>query len=206
MEHISVSAIRNFVEIHAIIVYLIIFLGVIIEGEIMVIFAGIFSHLGSINPFIALTFVLFGGAAKSIIGYSIGYGLQKNYSHRPFIYKMERRISYFLPKFKEKPFWSIFTSRFLILGVGWFTVIFSGYKKIPLKIYAKAESYSLVIWSIGILALGYFFSFTALSISKDVRKFLAIILIFFISFFVIERVIAFIVELFNFNGYQEDEK
>ena len=98
MDHISITAIRQFIEVHAIIVYFIIFLGVIIEGEIMVIFAGIFSHLGSINPFIALASVLFGGIAKSILGYYIGYSLQKHHSHRPFIHKMERRISYFLPK------------------------------------------------------------------------------------------------------------
>ena len=206
MEHITISAIRHFVEIHAVAIYLVIILGVILEGEIMVIFAGIFSHLGSINIFIALTAVIFGGAMKSIIGYSIGYSLQKHHSHRPFINKMERRISYFLPRFEERPYWSIFLSRFLILGIGWFTVIFSGYKKIPLKIYARAESYSLGLWSVGMIALGYFFSFAALSVSRDVRKFLAIILIFFISFFIIEKVIAFVVELLNDNGNGNQEK
>lgn len=206
MEHITIGAIQHFVEIHAIAVYFIIYLGVVIEGEIMVIFAGIFSHLGSINTFIAWVAVILGGATKSVLGYMMGYHLQKHHSHRPFIHKVERRISYFLPKFNEKPYWSIFISRFLILGIGWFTIIFSGYKKIPLKIYVKAESYSLVLWSIGVLMLGYFFSFTALSISRDVRKFLVIILVGFIFFFVIERIIAFVVELLNTNGNSDIDK
>ncbi len=204
MEHISITAIRHFVEVHAIIVYLIILLGVIIEGEIVVIFAGIFSHLGSINIFIAFAAVVLGGAMKSLLGYSLGFLLNKYHSHKPFMHKIERRISYFLPRFKDKPFWSIFISRFFILGIGWFTVLFSGYKKIPLKIYIKAESLSLALWSTGVLAIGYFFSYTALSISRDVRKFIGIILIFFILFFIAEKIIAVIVELFNTDEYSNE--
>lgn len=205
MDHISITAIRHFIEIHAIIVYFVIFLGVLIEGEVVVIFAGIFSYLGSINIFVALMSVLLGGVIKSILGYSIGFYLNRYHSHRLFMRKIEGRISYFLPKFKERPFWSIFVSRFFILGIGWFTLIFSGYKNIPLKVYAKAESYSLAIWSVGVIMLGYFFGYTALSISRDVRHVLIIILVFFISFFVLEKIIAFIVELFNIKDFDEYE-
>lgn len=197
MEHFSIEAIRHFIEIHAIIIYFIIFLGVVLEGEIAVIFAGIFSFLGSINIFIVFVSIILGGVTKSFLGYTIGLYLNKHHSHRPFISKMERRISHFLPRFKDRPFWSIFMSRFLILGIGWFTVVLSGYKRIALAIYAKAEAYSLALWSIGYLALGYFFGFTALAVSDDVRKFLIVILIFFILFFIIEKIIAFVVELFN---------
>lgn len=197
MEHISLSVIRHFIEIHAIIVYFVIFFGVIIEGEIVVILAGIFSFLGLINLFIAFPVIILGGVTKSFLAYTIGYYLNKNHSHKPFISMMERKISYFLPKFNERPFWSIFTSRFIILGVGWFTLLFSGYKRVPIKIYAKAESYSLVLWAIVFFGLGHFFSYTALSISRDVRKFLVIILVFFIMFFIIEKFITFLVRLFN---------
>lgn len=206
MEYISIGAIRHFVEIHAIIVYLIIFIGVIFEGEIMVIFAGIFSYLGSIHIFIALIAIILGGATKSFLGYTIGFYLNKHHSHRPIISKIERRISYFLPKFNERPFWSIFVSRFFILGIGWFTIVFSGYRNISLKLYIKAEGYSLVLWSILMLALGYFFGYTALSISRDIRNVLLMILAFFIIFFVVEKIVAFMVELFNvkeFNGSEE---
>lgn len=206
MEHISIGAIRHFVEIHAIIAYFIIILGVILEGEIVVIFAGIFSFLGSLNLFIAFASVLLGGAMKSFLGYLIGFYLNKHHSHRPFMGKIERRISYFLPRFKERPFWSIFVSRFFILGIGWFTVVFSGYKKIQLKLYIKAESLSLIIWSVLFLSVGYFFGYTALAISRDVRKFLGLILIFFLIFFVVEKIIAFIVELFTIKEFHEYEE
>lgn len=197
MEHISIDFIRHFIEVHAIIVYFVIFFGVFFEGEIAVIFAGIFSFLGSINIFIAFASVILGGAMKSFLGYTVGLYLNKHHSHKPFMGKIERRISHFLPNFNKKPFWSIFMSRFLILGIGWFTVVLSGYKKISIRAYAKAESYSLVLWSILYLGLGHFFGYTALAFSRDVRKFLGVILIFFILFFIIEKIIAFVVELFN---------
>ena len=195
MEHISINVIRNFVEVHSIIVYLVIFLGVIAEGEIVVIFAGIFSYLGSLHIFIALLAVILGGIMKSFLGYSLGLYLNKYHSNKSFLNKMERRISYFLPRFTERPFWSIFVSRFFILGIGWFTLIFSGYKRISTKIYIKAESYSLAIWSVGVIAIGYFFGYTALLINHDVRNFLLVILIGFILFFILEKIVAFIIEL-----------
>jgi membrane protein DedA with SNARE-associated domain len=201
---LTLNYIKHFAEVHAALVYLVIILGVIVEGEIVVIFAGIFSHLGSINLFLALLAVFLGGSLKSILGYIAGFLLNKYHSHKPFINRIERRIGYFLPRFKERPFWSIFISRFFILGIGWFTVLYSGYKKIPLKIYAKAEACSLILWSVGVLALGFFFSFTALSISRDLRKFLGIILIFFILFFIAEKAIAIIVELFSGEEYPDN--
>ena len=192
---ITLGHLRHFVELHADIAYILIVFGVIIEGEIVVVIAGIFANLGSLNLFVSFIATLIGGGAKSVIGYSLGYYLYKHHSGRPIINQAERRINYFLPRFAEKPFWSILVSRFLILGLHWFSLLFSGYKKINVRIFAKAELASLVLWSISVLALGYFFSFTALSISRDIRKFIIIIFLFFIAFFILEKIIAFIVEL-----------
>jgi membrane protein DedA with SNARE-associated domain len=105
-----------------------------------------------------------------------------------------------MPHFNDKPFWSIFISRFFVFGIGWITLIFSGFKKVPLRVYVKAEAFSLLVWSILILALGFSFGYTALSISRDVRNFFGIILLFFILFFILEKVVAFIIELFEIQG------
>jgi len=197
MEHISILNLRHFIEIHAIIIYFIIFLGVIIEGEIVVIFAGIFSYLGCISTPIVFIAVVLGGATKSFLGYTVGYYLNKYFSQNNFINKIERRMLSFFPNFEKRPFWSIFISRFLILGIGWFTLVFSGFKKVPIRVYAKAEALSLIVWSVVVLALGFFFSYTALSITRDIRNFIGIILLFFVLFFILEKIIAFIIELFE---------
>lgn len=163
----------------------------------MVIIAGIFAYLGSINIFCALLATIAGGSIKSVVGYSIGYYLQKSLSKKRFLVQAENRVNYFLPNFQKKPFLSMFLSRFLILGIYWFALVYAGYKKIKIQTFIKAEISSLITWSVVMLSLGYFFSHTALSISRDVRNFLGIILIFFIMFFILEKIIAFFIELFE---------
>ena len=192
---VTLSHLRHFVELHADIAYLLIVLGVIIEGEIVIVLAGIFANLGSLSIFISFIAAMAGGAAKSVLGYSLGYYLERKHSGKPIVSQAERRVNYFLPRFAEKPFWSIFASRFLILGLHWFSLIYAGFKKVKTKTFAEAELASLLIWSTGVLALGYFFSYTALSISRDIRKFIGIILLFFLAFFVVQKMVAFIVEL-----------
>jgi len=194
---LTINFIRHFAADNASIAYLLIVLGMVIEGEIVVVIAGIFAHLGSLKFFYIALFIIIGGGVKSLIGYSIGHYLQKHHSNKMFLHQTEGRINYFLPNFIHKPFLSLFLARFLILGMHSFALVFAGYKKVKLRTFIKAEIVSLVAWSIVMLSIGYFFSYTALSISRDIRKFLGIILIFFIMFFVLEKVIAFVIELFE---------
>jgi len=204
MQNLSIEFIKNFVEIHSTIAYFLLSLGIIVEGDVVVIFAGIFSHLGSLNPFIAYGFIFIGGIIRSFFGYTLGSYLHKNHSHNIYLSRVRTRVDYFLPRFKNKPFWSIFISRFFILGIGWFTLVYSGLKQVPLKVYVKAEAISLVVWSVSMMCIGYFFSQTALSISKDIRKFIAIILILFIIFFVLEKMLTFFLE--NYEALSKKKK
>ncbi|MEY2671995.1 MAG: hypothetical protein RL687_412 [Candidatus Parcubacteria bacterium] len=201
---LSIRFIEHFVESHAFYAYIFVFLGVIIEGEIAVILAGIFSHLGSLNPLMAFSYVLLGGVIKSFIGYGIGDYLNRHHSHRPILGIIEKKISYFLPRFTERPFWSIFASRFFIFGLNWFTLIYSGYKGVNKKLYLKAEALSLLAWSVIMLSIGYFFSFTALSVSHDFRKFLGIIFLCFLGFFLLEKLIAMTIEFIG-NMYDTED-
>ncbi len=203
---LTLNYIRHFAELHAEIAYALIIIGVILEGEIVVVIAGIFAHLGSINIFYAFVATIFGGSLKSVLGYSFGYYLQNKHSNKKLVHQAQHRVSYFLPNFHKRPFWSIFLSRFLILGIHWFGLIYTGYQKIKIRTFARAEALSLLVWSVIMLSVGYFFSFAALSISRDVRKFLGILLIFFIGFFILEKIIAFIIELWQNIKAEESEK
>jgi membrane protein DedA with SNARE-associated domain len=194
---LTINFIRHFASDNAIIAYLLILLGMVIEGEVVVVLAGIFTHLGSLNIFWVILFIIIGGGLKSFFGYGLGYYLQKNHSDKKFLLRTEKRVNYFLPNFINKPFLSLFLARFLILGMHSFALIYAGYKKIKLRTFIKAEAISILVWSIVMLSIGYFFSYTALSISHDIRKFLVIILICFIAFFIIEKIVAFIIELFE---------
>ncbi len=203
----SIEYIQNVAASHAEIIYVLILLGVFLEGEIVVILAGIFAYLGSINVAMAFVATFTGGAIKSVVGYSLGYFLQRKYSTNDILKQAECKIHIFFPNFLKKPFRSVFVSRFLILGMYWFTLIYSGYKKIKLRTFIPAEISSLVAWSIIMFGLGFFFSHTALMVSKDVRNFIIIILAFFVAFLILEKIITLFVELFGIkiNIKEKDE-
>ena len=101
-----------------------------------------------------------------------------------------------MPHFREKPFWSIFASKF-IMGVNHFVIIFSGYSKVNLKTYLKAELSATFIWAPLLLSLGYFFSYTALHVSKEVWRFSLIVLLLIIGFILFDKLIAWLFELFE---------
>lgn len=196
MEHLSIHFLKHFILEHAVIIYFIIIIGVLVEGEMVVLLSGVFVSLKSLNPFLALIAIVLGALSKTFIAYSVGSYFSNNHSNNAFVRKVENRICAFIPHFDRKPFFSIFISRFLLLGMAWFTLIYSGFKKINFKTYIKAELSSLFIWAPLTLALGYFFGNTALSISRDVRNFIILILSFLFIFFILEKLVAFIVELF----------
>lgn len=200
---LSIGYIKEFALFHANTAYIIIALGVLLEGEIVVIIAGIFAHLGSLNLLVIFLVAFVGCGIKSVVGYSLGRYLEKHHSHMLIVRRAENRVNYFLPNFKKKPFLSLYLSRFLILGIYWFALVYAGYKKVKIKTFIKAELASFFTWVVVMLSLGYFFSYTALSISRDVRKFFVIILIFLIAFFILEKIVAFFIELFEININEE---
>jgi membrane-associated protein len=184
------------VEHHQILVYWIIFFGLIFEGEFILISTGILVHLGALNLWFSLFFILLGSFSKTFIGYAFGEFLYKKFNSHRFFKYMQKRVYGILPKFKAKPFWSIFISKF-IMWANSITIIFSGYEKIDYKKFLQAEIFATLIWAPLLLFLGYFFSYTALHISHEIWKFLLIVLILFIIFILFDKLVSSIYEMFE---------
>ena len=200
----TIKALTHFVQNYEVLAYFVIFFGMVLEGELVVIFSGILVHLGALPMIPVLGLAYAGCAVKSISWYYMGVKFASLFSKNKFFSYMEKRIHYFLPYFKKKPFWSVFLSKF-IYGINHLTLIFSGYTKINFKTYFKAELYSSVIWLIGVFSLGYFFSYAALGVSKDIRKFTIIILLFILGFILLEKLIAFLIEIFEDLKFKDNE-
>lgn len=197
----TVQFLKNLVENHQVLAYAVIFAGIVIEGEFIIICTGILAFLGALNFYFALVFIFCGGLGKTFFGYAIGSFIERKWKDTKFMKYLERRVSYAMPRFKQKPFWSIFLSKF-ILGVNNIVIIFSGFKKIPLKTYLKAEFASTVIWAPGLLLLGYLFGYTALNISHEIWRFLLTVVLLVIGFVVFDWLIAWFYNIFEemFNG------
>lgn len=197
----TVNLLIRLVENHQILAYAILYVGLIFEGEFFLISTGILIHLGAFSFGFSLIFLLLGGLSKTLLGYALGEFLCKKFNHHRFFKYIQKRVYNVVPRFKAKPFWSIFVSKF-IMGANHFVIIFSGYEKIDYKKFMKAEIISTVIWVPLLLSLGYFFSYTALHISREIWKFLAVVLILFIVFILIDKLISWVYELFEEYYYE----
>lgn len=192
----TVNFLRHIVENHQVLVYLVILLGLIIEGEIFVISAGILAHLGALDPYFSLIFIWLGMLLKTFIGYYLGGLIQRKWRTTKFIRYMNKRVLGIMPGFKKKPFWSVFISKF-IMGANNVVILFSGFHNIDFKKYLRAEISASLIWAPLMLCLGYFFSYAALRVSHEVWRFSLIVLILIVIFFVVDKMISWVYELFE---------
>jgi membrane-associated protein len=199
----TVNLLTSLVEHHLFSAYAAIYLGLIFEGEFVLISVGILSHLGALNFWLSLALILLGGFSKTFLGYALGGFLYRRFNNHTFFRYVERRVNAIFPRFKVKPFWSIFVSKF-IMGANYLVVIFSGYTKVNYRAFLKAEIISTIIWAPFLLSLGYFFGFTALHISREIWKFTMVILILFILFVLFDKLVSWIYELFE--EYYNDKR
>jgi len=191
----TVNFLIRLVEHHQVLVYAIIYLGLVLEGEFFIICTGILAHLGALNFWYSLLFIFLGGLSKTFLGYALGEFLYKKFNHNRFFRYIEKRVYSVVPRFKEKPFWSIFISKFIFANH--IVIVFSGYQKIDYKKFLKAEISATLIWAPLLLSLGYFFSYTALLVSHEIWKFSMVVLILFIMFVLFDKLVGWIYELFE---------
>ena len=191
----TVNLLTRLIEDHQILAYGIIYLGLLFEGEFFLISAGILAHLGALNVWLGLLIALLGGLSKTFMGYALGEFLYKIFNHHKFFKYIQKRVYIILPRFKTKPFWSIFISKF-IAGANNVVIIFSGYEKIDYKKFLKAEISATIIWTPLVLFLGYIFSYAALQISREIWKFLMVVLTLYIIFILFDKLVGWLYELF----------
>ncbi len=193
--HLIETATMYFAGHHASI-YMLVVLSILLEGEIALIVLGILAHTRIIPIEMALPLAVVSAAAKSTLGYLIGFGLKKYIpKNKPFDF-IEKRVHMVFPHFTSKPFWSLFFSKF-IYGLNHFTIIFAGYTNLKLKTYALAESISSVVWIVIMFSIGYFFSSAAFAFSHDLKRVALYIALGIIAFLLVERIVGFIIEYFE---------
>ena len=194
MHYSFLNPFSTFFTSHVLLSYCVLFVFIFIEGEIALIIGGIFVHLGILSMPITIVLAIAGALLKMFAGYQFGSYLGRKYPRSKFLKYIERKVYYFLPRFKEKPFWSIVLSKF-IYGVNNATLVFSGYAKANFKTYMQAECLSSAVWLGGMFGLGLFFSQKALEISHNFRNFSLLVLLFIVGFTVIQKLISAAIEM-----------
>jgi membrane protein DedA with SNARE-associated domain len=202
-----IAAFTDFVVSHQFFAYTLLFLGMIFEGEIVLIFTGILLYIGALGFWPAYFFALAGLISKTFLAYSLGGLLSRKYPSSKILNYIKRKVLFIFPDFARKPFWHIFVSKFLS-GFNNFTLIFSGFLNLNFRMYLRAELISNIIWMPLIITLGYFFGYAALAVTKEIKKFLLLIGIFIVGFIILEKAVTFVYEFMEglYHTLRGDEK
>ncbi len=186
MQNLTIEHIVPFILLHRNIGYVLLFFMMVLEGEVFLIIAATLVHLKAFDIgdvfFISLGGVIIGNALWYYLGIIIGTrGFAKK-----IVNHAERTILYFLPHFRERPFLSIFISKF-IYGINHAVVIMAGVFKIDFIFFLKAESLASVVWVILQMFVGYFFGYAAIKITNKVSYFALIIGVFVVAFILLQK-------------------
>ncbi len=193
MENLTIEHIIPFIEIHRYTGYFILFIAMVFEGEVFLIIAGMLAQLQAFDIgdvfWISLSGVLVGDG----LWYYLGSELKNKGFAKNLVAKAERSVIYFLPRFREKPFKSIFLSKF-IYGANHATLVMSGVFKVPFMLFAKAELLASVVWVAVFLTAGHFFGLAAIWVTHKATRFALIIGLFVVAFILLQKLIAFYYE------------
>lgn len=181
---------------HQVLTYILIFFGLVFEGEIFLISTGILASLGALDLQFVIIFIYTGAFVKTLLGYYVGTLIHDKWHNKKILKHIEKRIFNIMPRFRQKPFWSIFISKF-IMGFNHIVIVFAGFEKVDYRKYLKAEISSTIIWAPLLLFLGYFFGYTALNVSREIWKFSLVVLVFVVGYVVFDKFVGWLYELFE---------
>src|SRR3989344_8800351 len=189
MENLTIEHIISFVEIHRYTGYFILFLAMLLEGEIFLIIAGMLANLEAFDVGDVFWISLLGVVLGNVLWYYLGSILKDKAFAQRTISWAERAITDFLPRFRERPFKSIFFSKF-IYGANRATVIMSGVLKVKFELFLRAEFFASILWVSLYLAVGHIFGYAAVHITRNASRFALLIVVFVVAFILLQKLLT----------------
>lgn len=184
-EH-SVDIFVRLVEHHRFFGYVVLFIAMMLEGEVFLIVAGMLASLRAFDIGDVLVISYIGVVLGNTLWYELGVFLKANGVAGRIIRWAERVMRFLLPRFEKEPFKSIFISKF-IYSANRATVIMSGVLHVPFKLFFKAESLASILW-VGLYAgVGYFFGYAAVTVTRNASRFVLLVVVFVIAFILIQK-------------------
>ena len=196
MESVTIEHIIPFVTDHRHMGYFLLFMAMVLEGEVFLIIAGMLAHLKAFDIGDVLWIAFAGIITGNILWYFLGIMLSTKKFMQPAITRAQKVVLYFLPHFSEKPFKSIFFSKF-IYGANRATVLIAGVLKVRFPVFAKVEFFASIIWIFVYTALGYFAGYAAIHFTHKATHFALLIAIFVVGFIVLRGLVPKLYERYK---------
>lgn len=176
----------EFLKTHSFLGYIVVFVAMIFEGDILLFSAAFLTHQGFFNPVYMFLTVLTGVLGGDLLWYWVGLRLRERTG---WITKWAKNIAEpFDNHLMFRTIRTIFLSKF-IYGVHHAILIRSGMLKIELKKYCKIDFVTTIIWMVIVGGLGFISSISFDRIKHLLKfwggTFLAVTLIFLILSYLI---------------------
>lgn len=156
-----------------ILVYLVIFLGMVLEGEIILFSAFFLVHQGNLDFFDVLAIAYIGVIIGDILWYRFGNFFLKTFPH---LEKYVSKLTGYLDNELDKnPRRTIFLSKF-IFGTHRATLIRAGARKIPFNSFLSGDIVASLCWIAAVAVFAYVTSFS-LTLFKHYVRFIEISLL-----------------------------
>jgi membrane protein DedA with SNARE-associated domain len=167
-----------------------VFFGVMIEGDLTLLLAGVLAHYGLFSFSEALLTGTLGGFVGDAISYLIGYTGKERIKNSHFYQRAKPRLERLCARFGV---YSIFLVKY-VYGLRTASAIFWGFAHMRLRRFGPLTLASCFVWTLLLAGSGYFFSGAIGVIIGEVRRLGLILLLAFIiacaiavALYVIER-------------------
>lgn len=182
----SIYTFIPFVHDHRFLGYVILFFAMVVEGEVFLIVSGMLARLHALDFGDVLWVAFLGVTLGDTSWYGLGM-LASRYKTFAFLARTaEKTVLLLLPRFRQKPFHSIFLSKF-IYGANHATLLVSGIMRVKFPLFIKAEMMASSIWISLYAVAGYMFGFVALGITKKISHFILLAALFVVGFILLQR-------------------
>lgn len=182
----SINSFVPFVYDHRAWGYVILFLGMVLEGEVFLVVSAMLARLNAFD-FGEVVLVSFAGVMLGdMLWYWIGIILSRYNGRYSLAKTAERTVLRIFPQFQKKPFISIFFAKF-IYGINHASLVFSGIVRLDFSLFMKAELVASFFWVAIYSVAGYLFGHAALAVTHRVTRFALLGFVFVLGFVLLER-------------------
>jgi membrane protein DedA with SNARE-associated domain len=184
--------------------YVVLFLGMVLEGEIFLVVSAMLARAHAFD-FGEVLWVSFAGImVGDVFWYGVGIVLSRYHGRFSLAKTAEKTVLMFFPNFNRKPFFSIFFSKF-IYGVNHAALVFSGIVRLKFSLFMKAEFIASFFWVAIYAVAGYMFGEAALAVTHEVSRLALLAVVFVVGFVLLERWIGKYVEQQEIKKYKDED-
>jgi membrane protein DedA with SNARE-associated domain len=131
-----------------------VFFGVMIEGDLTLLFAGVLAHYGLFSFSEAFLISTLGGFIGDLISYLIGYTGKERIKNSNFYQRAQPQLQRLSARFG---IYSIFLVKY-VYGLRTASAVFFGFAHMRFRRFTPLTLASCAAWSLVLIGLGYFFS------------------------------------------------